>query len=69
MDDIQEYEITITLCAEDFAECMGRAALSQDEFDSWARLVEKGLLSGQVEWDVMRECLRDELAAGEDGAV
>jgi len=56
---IKEHQITLTLCAEEFELSMGRKPKDQEEFDEWARLAEKGLLNGHIDWDILYECTCD----------
>lgn len=35
-----------------------------EEFDDWARLCEKGLRNGHVDWDIVYECARDAMEEG-----
>jgi len=57
--DIKDYTITIILTHEDFRQSMGRRAKDQEEFDEWARMAEKGLLNGHIDWDIIYDCTRD----------
>ena len=57
--EIKDYEIRLTLCAGDFEQSMGRKPKNQEEFDEWARLAEKGLLNGHIDWDILYECACD----------
>ena len=57
--EIYEHKITITLTDGDFIESMGRSPKSHDEFDAWARLAEKGLLNGHIDWSIIYECTKD----------
>ena len=59
MTRIKEHEIRIDLCEGDFEQSMGRAPRDQAEFDEWACLAEKGLLSGQIDWDILYGCTRE----------
>ena len=63
-EEIKEHKIVLTLSAGDFEQSMGRKPKSQDEFDDWAYLAEKGLLNGHIDWDIIYECTRD--AVGEE---
>ena len=56
---IKEYQITLTFCPEEFELSMGRKPKNQEEFDEWARLAEKGLLNGHIDWDILYECTCD----------
>jgi len=62
--DIKEHEIVLTFCAGDFEQSMSRKPKSQEEFDEWAGLAEKGLLNGHIDWDILYECTKD--AMGDD---
>ncbi len=66
MTRIEGYQIVIELCEGDFESSMKRKARDQDEFDQWARLAEKGLLNGHIDWDIVYECTRDAMPGGED---
>lgn len=57
--DIKDKHIVLTLCAGDFERSMGRKPRDQAEFDEWARLAEKGLLNGHIDWDILYECTCD----------
>ena len=59
MEVIKDHEIVIPLCAGDFERSMGRKPKSQEEFDDWAVLAEKGLLNGHIDWDIIYECASD----------
>ena len=62
--EIKEHRIVLTLCVGDFEQSMGRKPKSQEEFDQWAHLAEKGLLNGHIDWDIIYECTKD--AMGEE---
>ena len=62
VNEIKDYEIALTLCVGDFEQSMGRKPKSQGEFDEWARLLEKGLLNGHIDWDILYECTCDAMA-------
>lgn len=55
----REYTITLTLCGGDFEASMGRMPHDDEEFEEWAYLLEKGLLNGHIDWDVLYACARD----------
>jgi len=57
--DIRDHTITIILTHEEFRQSMGRRAKDQEEFDEWARMAEKGLLNGHIDWDIIYDCTRD----------
>jgi hypothetical protein len=59
MGEYMEYEIVITLSIGDFIESMGREPKTGDEFFQWARLAEKGLLNGHIDWGIIYECTKD----------
>ena len=59
VDEIKEREIVLKFCAGDFEQSMGRKPKSQEEFDEWAILAEKGLLNGHIDWDILYECTKD----------
>jgi hypothetical protein len=56
---IKEYKVTLSLLPGEFELSMGRNPRDQDEFDAWARLAEKGLLNGHIDWDILYECACD----------
>jgi hypothetical protein len=56
MTGIKDYRIVIELCEEQFEMSMGREPRDQDEFNDWARLMEKGLLNGHIDWDILHDC-------------
>ena len=58
-EEIKDYQIVIELSAEDFKASMGRKPHDQEEFDEWARLAEKGLMNGHIDWDILYECTCD----------
>ena len=58
-DNIKEHKIVITLCSGDFEASIARKPRDQGEFDEWARLCEKGLCNGHIDWDIIYECARD----------
>jgi hypothetical protein len=51
--EIKDHTIILTLCPGDFERSMGRKPRDQAEFDEWARLAEKGLLNGHIDWDIL----------------
>jgi len=53
---IREHRIILQICPEEFELSMGRKPKSQAEFDRWAALAEKGLLSGHIDWDILYDC-------------
>jgi len=55
----REHTITLTLCEGDFEMSMGRKPCGDEEFEEWARLCEKGLLNGHIDWDILFECAKD----------
>ncbi|MBN1489918.1 MAG: hypothetical protein JXA69_08375 [Phycisphaerae bacterium] len=55
---IQEHTITFTLCEGDFEISMNRKPRSQREFDDWAKLCEKGLANGPLDWGIVYACAR-----------
>jgi len=57
--DIYEHNITISLTDGDFVESMGRMPRDQQEFNTWARLAEKGLLNGHIDWSIIYECTKE----------
>lgn len=59
MTEVKSYEIKLELSAGDFQQSMGRRPKTQEEFDDWARLAEKGLLNGHIDWNIIYECTRD----------
>jgi len=56
MGNFKDYQIKIELSEEEFELSMGRKPKDQREFDEWARLAEKGLLNGHIDWDILYEC-------------
>jgi hypothetical protein len=63
---IKDYKVMLSFLPGEFELSMGRSPRDQDEFDAWAILVEKGLLNGHVDWDILYECACDAmLNAGE----
>jgi hypothetical protein len=46
---------------------MGKKPRRQDEFDEWARLAQKGLLNGHIDWDIIYECTKDAMAGHAGG--
>ena len=61
---IREHTITFTLSEGDFETSMRRKPKSQEEFDDWAHLCEKGLCNGHIDWDIAYECIRDAMGEG-----
>lgn len=59
MVQIKDYQILIELSEAEFELSMGRKPRDQDEFDDWARLAEKGLLNGHIDWDILYDCTCD----------
>jgi len=66
MAEIKDYRIVIELAEGDFESSMGRKPKDQDEFDDWARLAEKGLLNGHIDWDILYECACDAMRHGSE---
>ena len=66
MSDNYEHKIVITLSDGDFIESMGRLPNSQDEFDTWAQLAEKGLMNGHIDWGIIYECTKDAMGKDDD---
>ena len=62
--EIREHTITFTLSEGDFEVSMRRKPRNQEEFDDWARLCEKGLCNGHIDWDIVYECARDAMGEG-----
>lgn len=56
MAQIKPCKVVIEWCEEEFELSMSRKPRNQEEFDDWARLMEKGLLNGHVDWDILYEC-------------
>ncbi|MFC1636535.1 hypothetical protein ACFL5Z_17020 [Planctomycetota bacterium] len=56
---IKDYKVTLSFLPGEFELSMGRSPRDQNEFDVWARLAEKGLLNGHVDWDILYECACD----------
>lgn len=67
MTQIKDYPIVIELCEEEFEMSMGRRPRDQNEFNDWARLMEKGLLNGHIDWDILHECACDTMLHSEHG--
>jgi len=57
---IRDRKVVIHFCAEEFEMSIGRKPKNQEEFDEWARLAEKGLLNGHIDWDILYDCTCDE---------
>jgi len=57
--EVKDHQIVISLSQGDFEMVMGRKPADQDDFEKWALLVEKGLLNGHIDWDILYECTRD----------
>lgn len=53
---IKDYTVTLSFLPGEFEMSMGRSPRDQDEFDAWATLVEKALLNGHVDWDILYQC-------------
>ena len=60
---IKDHQIIISLSIGDFEHSMGREPKDQDEFEKWALLVEKGLLNGHIDWDILYECTRNAIGS------
>ena len=65
----REYTITLTLCDGDFEMSMGRMPRDDEEFEEWAYLLEKGLLNGHIDWDILYECVREAMPKDANRAV
>lgn len=63
---IKDHRIVIELCEGDFEISMKRKPRDQEEFDEWAYLVEKGLLNGHIDWDILYECACDTMPGDDD---
>lgn len=63
---ITDHRIVIELSEDDFESAMARKARDQEEFDDWAYLVEKGLLNGHIDWDIVHECACDAMPGDDD---
>jgi hypothetical protein len=59
MTGIKDHRIVIRLCEGDFEISMGRRPRDQREFDEWARLTQKGLLNGHIDWGIIYRCTRE----------
>ena len=74
---MKEHTISLILTLDDFKVSMGREPKDVAEFEDWASLLEKGLLNGYIDWDILYECAQDAMddlkkekqAAGTDGNV
>ncbi len=64
MTGITDYRVIIELCEEEFELSMGRKPRDQDEFDDRARLAERGLMNGHIDWDILYECTCDAMLRG-----
>ncbi|HEX41451.1 MAG TPA: hypothetical protein ENN81_05255 [Phycisphaerales bacterium] len=64
---IRDRKIVLVLCSGDFEASMHRKPRDQAEFDEWARLAEKGLLNGHIDWDIIYECTAEAMKDGGDG--
>ena len=58
---LRGHMISFTLTEGDFEFSMGRKPASDEEFEEWARLCEKGLRNGHIDWDIVFECAREAL--------
>ena len=65
-EEIKDHTITLTLCTGDFEQSMHRKPKNQQEFDEWAGLLEKGLLNGHIDWDILYECTYDAMKHGDE---
>ena len=65
---IREHEIVLVLCPEEFEMSGGRRPKSQEEFDEWAHLAEKGLLNGHIDWGIVYECAAEAFLEAQGGA-
>ena len=59
MSKIRDCEIVLSLCPEEFEMSMGRKSKDQEEIYERARLADKGLLNGYIDWDLLYECTCD----------
>ncbi len=57
--EIKEHNIVITVSLGDFEQYMKRKPKDQAEFDEWAGYVEKGLMNGHIDWQILFECACD----------
>ena len=64
---IKDYEVALSLSAEDFERSMGRASEDQNEFDAWAAEAED-VLCDSIDWNAVFECAHEAFQdAGERG--
>jgi hypothetical protein len=48
---MDEYKIEFAIVVEDFERVFGRKPKSENEFEEFCRLSEKGLTGGHIDWD------------------
>jgi len=64
---IRDYEVALSLSAEDFERSMGRAPEDQNEFGAWAAHAED-VLCDLIDWNAVFECAHEAFQdAGERG--
>jgi len=60
---VKDHQIIISFSIGDFEQSMGRKPRDEDEFEKWALLMEKGLLNGHIDWDILYECTRNAIGS------
>ena len=60
---VKDHQIIISLSAGVFELSIGRKPRDEDEFEKWALLLEKGLLNGHIDWDILYGCTRDAIGS------
>ena len=55
---ITDYEVALSLSAEDFERSMGSASEDQNEFDAWAAEAED-VLCDLIDWNAVFECAQE----------
>jgi len=59
MQHIRPREIRFEIGEGDFIYSLNRPPKDQEEFDEWARYVEKGLRNGHIDWDILYRCANE----------
>jgi hypothetical protein len=56
---MDEYKIEFAIAVEDFEHVFCRKPKSENEFEEFCRLSEKGLTGGHIDWDIVFSCIKD----------
>lgn len=57
-----DYKIEFAIAVEDFERVFGRKPKSENEFEEFCLLSEKGFTGGHIDWDIVFSCAKDAMA-------